>query len=138
MAKTAVGAVERTLPSAYAEAKTSGLELSPKLRNEILEFSLRKQIGVSLKYMLDFGSNPLERQFLLSAQFLHRELPVRLARRVAELENLPYGLSSKPQVVRVRDWYIASFQEIRHFRPVKTVSMVSRTQGDVRHNFIST
>ena len=39
---------------------------------------------------------------MLSAQFLQRELPVRLAHRVAELENLPYGLSSKPQVLKVR------------------------------------
>ena len=29
-------------------------------------------------------------------------LQVRLAHRVAELENLPYGLSSKPQVLKVR------------------------------------
>jgi hypothetical protein len=50
---------------------------------------------------LDFGANPIERQLLLSAQFLQKELPVRLAHRVAELENLPYGLSSKPQVLKV-------------------------------------
>ncbi|GMH45392.1 hypothetical protein BSKO_13349 [Bryopsis sp. KO-2023] len=114
--------------SSLQELASSGLSkkpvsggLPPDIREEILEYSLRKQTGVSLKYMLDFGSNPIERQFLLSAQFLHRELPVRLAHRVAELENLPYGLSSKPQVLRVRDWYIASFQDIRRFRKVKTV-----------------
>ena len=52
--------------------------------------------------MLDFGATPIDRQLILSAQFLQRELPVRLAHRVAELENLPYGLSSKPQVLKVR------------------------------------
>ena len=41
-------------------------------------------------------------QLLLSAQFLHNELPVRLAHRVAELENLPYGLSAKAHVLKVR------------------------------------
>ena len=69
--------------------------------------------------MLDFGSNPIDRQLLLSAQFLHKELPVRLAHRVAELENLPYGLSSKPQVLKVRDWYVESFSDLRRFRGVK-------------------
>lgn len=56
--------------------------------------------------MLDFGSNPIDRQLLLSAQFLHKELPVRLAHRVAELENLPYGLSGKVPVLKVccRKW----------------------------------
>ena len=56
----------------------------------------------SKQNQLDFGSRPIERQLVLSAQFLQRELPVRLAHRVAELENLPYGLSSKPQVLKVR------------------------------------
>lgn len=59
------------------------------------------QTGVTLKHMLDFGANPIHRQLLLSAQFLHNELPVRLAHRVAELENLPYGLSAKPHVLKV-------------------------------------
>lgn len=69
--------------------------------DDIFAHALKKQTGVSLKYMLDFGANPIERQLLLSAQFLHKELPVRLAHRVAELENLPYGLSTKSQILKV-------------------------------------
>jgi Mitochondrial branched-chain alpha-ketoacid dehydrogenase kinase len=51
--------------------------------------------------MLDFGANPVERQLIMSAQFLRAELPIRLAHRVAELENLPYGLSAKPHILKV-------------------------------------
>jgi Mitochondrial branched-chain alpha-ketoacid dehydrogenase kinase len=53
------------------------------------------------RHMLDFGANPVERQLIMSAQFLRAELPIRLAHRVAELENLPYGLSAKPHVLKV-------------------------------------
>lgn len=87
--------------------------------DDIFGHALKKQTGVSLKYMLDFGSNPIERQLVLSAQFLHKELPVRLAHRVADLENLPYGLSAKPPIIKVRDWYAESFKELRSFKPVK-------------------
>ncbi len=73
-----------------------------ELVDDIFAHALKKQTGVSLKYMLDFGANPIERQLLLSAQFLHKELPVRLAHRVAELENLPYGLSAKKAILQVR------------------------------------
>jgi pyruvate dehydrogenase kinase 2/3/4 len=73
-----------------------------ELVDDIFAHALKKQTGVSLKYMLDFGSNPIERQLVLSSQFLHKELPVRLAHRVAELENLPYGLSSKSSILKVR------------------------------------
>ena len=44
--------------------------------DDIFGCALKKQTGVSLKYMLDFGANPIERQLILSAQFLHNELPV--------------------------------------------------------------
>ncbi|KAK9845210.1 hypothetical protein WJX81_000109 [Elliptochloris bilobata] len=87
--------------------------------DDIFGCALKKQTGVSLKYMLDFGANPIERQLILSAQFLHNELPVRLAHRVAELENLPYGLSAKAPVLKVRDWYVDSFKELRRFPAVK-------------------
>ena len=58
---------------------------------------------------------------MVSAQFLHKELPVRLAHRVAELENLPFGLSSKVQVQTVRDWYVESFDELKRFPDIKSM-----------------
>lgn len=74
--------------------------------DDIYNCSLVNQTGVSLKYMMDFGSYPsaprYKKNLLMSSQFLHKELPVRLAHRVTELENLPYGLSSKAGVLKVR------------------------------------
>lgn len=52
--------------------------------------------------MMDFGAYPSGRNLLLSSQFLHKELPVRLAHRVTELENLPYGLSTKAPVLKAK------------------------------------
>lgn len=71
------------------------------LLDDIFKCSLKRQTGVSLKYMMDFGSYPTEKNLLVSAQFLHKELPVRLAHRVAELDNLPKGLSLKAPVLKV-------------------------------------
>ncbi|KAK3276200.1 [Pyruvate dehydrogenase (acetyl-transferring)] kinase isozyme 3, mitochondrial [Cymbomonas tetramitiformis] len=92
--------------------------VSRETLDDIYRCSLKRQTGVSLKYMLDFGSFPIERQVIFSAQFLHKELPIRLAHRVAELENLPHGLSAKSQVMQVRDWYVESFKELRQFRKI--------------------
>jgi hypothetical protein len=82
---------------------------------------------------LDFGSKPIERQLILSAQFLQNELPVRLAHRVAELENLPYGLSGKPHVLKVRDWYVESFKELRSFTKIRDVSDEQQFTGLLKH-----
>lgn len=76
--------------------------VSRNLVDDINRCSFIKQSGVSLKYMMDFGSYPSDKNLLLSSRFLHKELPIRLAHRVTELEDLPYGLSSKAPVLKVR------------------------------------
>ncbi|MED6125100.1 hypothetical protein PIB30_065334 [Stylosanthes scabra] len=68
---------------------------------------------------MEFGSNPTPKSLLLSAQFLHSELPIRIARRSFELRNLPYGLS---QQSAVRDWYLDSFRDLRSFPEIKDMS----------------
>ncbi|KAJ3259799.1 hypothetical protein HK103_001690 [Boothiomyces macroporosus] len=49
------------------------------------------------------------------AQFLKHELPIRLAHRVVELENLPHDFSKMPSVNIVKDWYTQSFKELQEF-----------------------
>lgn len=38
------------------------------------------------------------------------ELPVRLAHRVKELDELPYNLSEMPSIRKVKNWYAQSFE----------------------------
>jgi hypothetical protein len=40
---------------------------------------------------------------------------------VAELENLPFGLSSKEQVQTVRDWYVESYDELKKFPEITSM-----------------
>lgn len=92
---------------------------SKSLIEEVHRWGAMKQNGVSLRYMMEFGSTPTHRNLLISAQFLHKELPIRIARRAIELESLPYGLSEKPAVLKVRDWYLDSFRDLRSFPEIK-------------------
>lgn len=93
--------------------------LSKGFVDEVQKWGCMKQTGVSLRYMMEFGSRPCDRNFLISAQFLHKELPIRIARRAIELDTLPYGLSLKPAVLKVRDWYLDSFRDLRSFPDIK-------------------
>lgn len=47
------------------------------------------------------------------SQFLSEELPIRLAHRVKELQELPDGLGEMPSIEKVTNWYAQSF-EVRH------------------------
>jgi hypothetical protein len=44
------------------------------------------------------------------AQFLSEELPIRLAHRVKELNQLPDGLNEMPSIQKVANWYAQSFE----------------------------
>jgi hypothetical protein len=68
---------------------------------ELARWGGMRQTGVSLRYMTEFGARPTHRNLLLSAQFLHKELPIRIARRALDLDSLPFGLSKKPAVLKV-------------------------------------
>jgi pyruvate dehydrogenase kinase 2/3/4 len=82
------------------------------LLDKIDYLSQFKQRGVTLKQLSEFGSNPTPENLLIGAQFLHRELPVRLAHRIKELENLPFGLSRMPSVQIVKNMYVESFCDL--------------------------
>ncbi|KAI3690848.1 hypothetical protein L2E82_49059 [Cichorium intybus] len=97
-------------------------DFSKTLIDELHKWSAMKQTGVSLRCMMAFGSAPSDRNMLKAAQFLHRELPIRIARRAIELESLPYGLSEKPAVLKVRDWYLDSFRDLRSFPAIKNMN----------------
>ncbi|PSS02794.1 [Pyruvate dehydrogenase (acetyl-transferring)] kinase [Actinidia chinensis var. chinensis] len=122
-------------------AKKLSESFSKRLIDEVQRWGAMKQTGVSLRYMMEFGSTPTDRNLLISAQFLHKELPIRIARRAIELETLPYGLSQKPAILKVRDWYLDSFRDLRSFPEIKdTNDELEFTQMikmiKVRHNTV--
>lgn len=76
--------------------------------------------GVSLQELLEYGSDITPLRLVHAARFLHRELPVRYAHRVANLTSLPHGLNNMPSVRTVRDWYIQSFEQLLDFPKVES------------------
>ncbi|KAI9339351.1 mitochondrial branched-chain alpha-ketoacid dehydrogenase kinase-domain-containing protein [Obelidium mucronatum] len=88
---------------------------STNLQQMIQQSAKHLQTQVSLKQMVEFGRAPSQNTILRSAQFLHHELPIRLARRVVELENLPYNLSKMQSVQKVANWYSQSYNDLINF-----------------------
>ncbi|GMF50193.1 unnamed protein product [Phytophthora fragariaefolia] len=87
---------------------------------KIDELARLPQTGVSLQYLLEFGTAISPQKLIQSARFLHGELPVRYAHRIKNLENLPHGLSDMPSVQQVRAWYVDSARELLSFPKVES------------------
>ncbi|KAF5099700.1 hypothetical protein D0Z03_000961 [Geotrichum reessii] len=67
---------------------------------------------LSLAQMAQFGKTPTTATVFRASQFMTDELPVRIAHKVHELENLPPDLVRTTSIQRVLGWYVASFQDI--------------------------
>ncbi|KAJ0304156.1 hypothetical protein COL516b_006046 [Colletotrichum fioriniae] len=83
-----------------------------RLMDTIRHYASFPATGVSLRQMVQFGEKPSVGTLFRASQFLAEELPIRLAHRVQELDELPDGLNDMPSVKRVQDWYAQSFEEL--------------------------
>ncbi|TPX67573.1 hypothetical protein SpCBS45565_g03732 [Spizellomyces sp. 'palustris'] len=88
------------------------VKFSSALLEQVKKLATHPQTPVSLKQFVEFGHRPSPLTILRGNQFVQNELPVRLAHRVVELENLPHGLSDMPSIKRVKDWYTQSFEDL--------------------------
>lgn len=73
-----------------------------------------KATPVTLKNLYHFGRaaavDPAQR--LRNAQFLHRELPIRISQRVLELETLPLGMTQTQPIRNLVSWFTDYFYMI--------------------------
>lgn len=92
-------------------------QFSSLIQQQISEYARLPQTGVTIAQFLSVGPNPTKEALLESAKFCYKELPIRLAKRVKELESLPYGLSQMEPVLKVRGWYVQSFRDLLSHPP---------------------
>jgi pyruvate dehydrogenase kinase 2/3/4 len=78
----------------------------------ILEYSKKATKPVSLQELFRTTKSREPAQRLRNAQYLHEELPVRLAQRIEELKTLPFGLDKRSTIVETRLLYEDSFNKI--------------------------
>jgi pyruvate dehydrogenase kinase 2/3/4 len=86
------------------------------LLDNVQRLSKIPQTSVSLKEMVQFGRIPTQQVVFRGCQFLSKELPIRLAHRVTQLENLPHDLSKMPSIINVKNWYTKSTQDLLEFQ----------------------
>jgi len=63
---------------------------------------------------------------LVSAQYLHRELPVRVAHRIVGFRDLPFIVGANPTILGVHEMYIKAFHTLSDFPRIVTLQDVDR------------
>ena len=62
-----------------------------------------------------------EEKLLESARYVAKELPIRLARRVRSIQQLPFIVGLTPHVRKAYVLYHESFENIRSFPPIESL-----------------
>ncbi|EPQ27090.1 uncharacterized protein PFL1_05374 [Pseudozyma flocculosa PF-1] len=101
-------------------------QISQRLWSQLHHFATFQQTGISLRQMVQFGRNPNPGTVLQAGSFLAEELPIRLAHRVKELDELPHELGTMPSIVKVKNWYAQSFEELVNFPKPKLPESVQK------------
>uniref|UniRef100_A0A2K6K8H3 Protein-serine/threonine kinase n=1 Tax=Rhinopithecus bieti TaxID=61621 RepID=A0A2K6K8H3_RHIBE len=87
--------------------------LKQPVPKQIERYSRFSPSPLSIKQFLDFGrDNACEKT---SYMFLRKELPVRLANTMREVNLLPDNLLNRPSVGLVQSWYMQSFLELLEY-----------------------
>lgn len=75
----------------------------------------KRATAMSLRALFDFAKNDTlshKARKIAMAQFLHRELPIRMAQRIEELSRLPFGLSDSDDVQWITSTYSAHVERL--------------------------
>ena len=90
----------------------TGWELTKALKEKIFQYAIYNQTPISLRQMVQFGPTPSPGSIFLASKFIVEELPIRLAKKVKDLDYAPLALNESPSTIKVKDWYAQSFQEL--------------------------
>ena len=111
----------RSLTSQADEELAVGEDLTsfpidgPITMEELKLLASQKTTPLSLQNMYRYASVGKPAQRLRNAQFLHRELPIRIAQRAVDLLTLPHGLNNTPQVRAVANVYLKYLKALQEF-----------------------
>ena len=84
----------------------------PKFYNKIFDYSLKKGTHIKFNDILKTRMINNKDKISITTKHIYRELPIRLANRVTDLNNLPFGLAKNHSINKVRTWYLTSCLEL--------------------------
>ncbi|CAF0923414.1 unnamed protein product [Rotaria sordida] len=71
--------------------------------------------------MMCIGKTEDGSHLLRSAQYLHRDLPIRFAHRIDDFRNLPFVVACNPLLLELHERFIKIFHTLHTFPPIKTL-----------------
>jgi hypothetical protein len=107
----------RRLASRFSHTQPPKFLIPPALVSEYASLGSRPP---SLRQILDFGSSRDPRRLIKSAQYLQRELPIRLATCLDCYYKLPFLVGCNPNLTSINAVYAQAFSKLHKHPPILT------------------
>ncbi|CAG8517949.1 762_t:CDS:2 [Ambispora leptoticha] len=76
---------------------------------------------ITLRQLVFFGRNLSEERLIQSGNYVRTELPIRLAHRIRDFQNLPFIVGTNPHIEMVYGLYWSAFEKLRQFPKINTM-----------------
>ncbi|KAF9110712.1 hypothetical protein BGX27_005974 [Mortierella sp. AM989] len=111
-------------PASIVQQRQPRRRYSPQhfYQNRILDPYVNQAVSpITLRQLVFFGRNMQEDKLLKSANYVRTELPVRLAHRIRDFQNLPFIVGTNPHIELVYDLYWQAFEKLSKVPEIKTL-----------------
>ncbi|PHH62195.1 hypothetical protein CDD81_7389 [Ophiocordyceps australis] len=85
------------------------------------EWVSREARPISLRQLMVFGRSLTESRLISSANYVRTELPVRIAHRIRDMQQLPYIVVTNHHIKDVYELYYNAFDTFRKIKEVQTL-----------------
>ena len=93
-----------------------------KFYNKIFDYSLKRGTHIKFVDMIRYRHVNPNNTIPIMTKHIYNEIPIRLAKRVTDLNSLPFGLSKNHSINRIREWYLLSFEELMQVKEPRSNS----------------
>ncbi|CAG8501698.1 11708_t:CDS:1 [Paraglomus brasilianum] len=91
-------------------------------QNRILDqYASQSAKTITLRQLAFFGRNLNEDKLIQSGNYVRKELPVRLAHRIRDFQNLPFIVGTNSYISTVYELYWSAFDRLRSIPEIKTI-----------------
>ncbi|EDO37783.1 predicted protein [Nematostella vectensis] len=95
-------------------------------QNTLDEYASKSSIRLTPYQMLYAGKFKDGTHLLKSAQYLHKELPIRIARRLKDFQQLPYIILSNPSIHDTYELYLRAFTSLTKYPKIDNLESEER------------
>ena len=112
------------------------MNIFPKLYIKIFDYSLKKITNIKFIDILKTINIKNTNRIELSTKHIYNEMPIRIANRITDLNNLPFKLSTNSSINKIREWYLTSFMELTESKIPNTGNEIINYKNKINNIYI--